>query len=68
MEKTKFVNFCKRKKINSKSINGIEILGINRFNFLDIVFINKLTWINHISSLVEKVSKIINVMRRFQYI
>ena len=38
------------------------------FNFLGIVFNNKLTWTNHTSLVEEKVSKIIFVIRRYQFI
>ena len=69
VEKTKVMNFHKRKKEKSININGIEILGTNRFNFIGIVFINSsLHGKTYISTLVEKVSKIVHVMGRFQYI
>ena len=70
VEKTKNMIFRKRKKINSININinGIKTLETNHFNFLGIVFNTRLTWMIHLSTLVEKVSKIVHVIRCFQYI
>ena len=68
--KTKMMIFRKRKQIKSINVKISDNLlsETDHFNFLGIVFNNKLTWTNHTSLVEEKVSKIIFVIRRYQFI
>lgn len=68
--KSKLMIFRKRKQIKSIDIqiDGILISETDHFNFLGIVFNNKLTWTNHVSIVEEKVSKTIHIIRRYQFI
>ena len=49
-------------------INGNLISETDHFSFLGIIFNNKLTWNNHTALVEQKVSKIVHVIKRHQYI
>ena len=69
-EKTKLMVFRKKKIINPINIylNGIQINETDVFNFLGIVFNNKLTWKNHVSFVSGKIAKNIYVLKTSQFI
>ena len=69
-EKTKLMMFRKKKQINPVVINfnNVQITEVSFFNFLGIVFNNKLTWTNHVSMIAGKISKIIYILKRFKSI
>ena len=67
IEKTFDLIFRKKKCIH---INLVRISEIYFSSFLGLVFINELTWNNHLSMISSKIFKIINLnmLKRFQNI
>ena len=50
------------------SINGLEIENVNSFIFLGIFINNHLTWNTHIGMVANKLSKIIDILKRLRYV
>ena len=48
------------------SINREDIENVEHFNFLGITLDEKLSWINHINMLSNKISKVIGVMYKLK--
>ena len=62
---TKSVIFSRKQKqiaAITMSINGEDIENVEHFNFSGIILDKKLSWINHINMLSNKISKVIGVM------
>ena len=71
VKKTKSVNFSRKQKqiaAITLSINGEDIENVEHFNFLGIILDEKLSWINHINMLSNKISKVIKEIYLGNYI
>ena len=69
MLKKKSVIFSRKQKqiaAITLSINGEDIENVEHFNFLGIILDEKLSWINHISMLSNKILKVIGVMYKLK--
>ena len=69
VKKTKFVIFSRKQKqiaAITLSINGEDIEHVEHFNFLGIIMDEKLSRINHINMLSNKISKVISVMYKLK--
>ena len=69
VKKTKSVIFSRKQKpiaAITLSINGEDIENVEHFNFLGIILDEKLSWINHINMLSNKISKVIGVMYKLK--
>lgn len=65
IDKTKIMIFSRKNRIKDipVKISGRELERVNSFKYLGIWFDQKLTWIQHIQTIVDRSKKVLNVMR-----
>ena len=70
VEKTKYMIFRKRRKIDylSLKINNNEIANVNQFCFLGIIIDENLTMQNHVEMVTNKLSKITGILNKLKFI
>ena len=70
VEKTKYMIFRKRRKIDylSLKINNNEIANVNQFCFLGIIIDENLTMQNHVEMVTNKLSNITGILNKLKFI
>ena len=71
VSKTKMMNFkAPQKQLTPPIIrlNGTEIENVSNFNFLGIVFDQKLSWHDHVQYISAKISRTIGVLNRLKHL